>query len=41
LSDFSEILYEKSKRHVDDGYITKNGKFLKTRMADSRHFENR
>ena len=37
LSDFSEILYEQAERHVGRGYR----KFLKSKMADSRHFENR
>ena len=41
LSDFSEILYEEGERHVDKGYETKKCKFLKSKMADGRHFENR
>jgi len=40
LSDFSEILYEEAERHVDKGYGTKNANFLKSKMADGRHFEN-
>jgi len=41
LSDFSEILYEQAELHVGKGYGTKKCKFLKSKMADSRHFENR
>ena len=39
-SDFSEILSEEAERYVDEGY-DKNCKFLKSKMADGRHFENR
>jgi len=31
LSDFSEILYEEAKRHVDEGYMTKTANFLNPR----------
>jgi len=41
LSDFSEILYEEAEWHVDKGYMTKTANFLKSKMADGRHFENR
>jgi len=41
LFDYTEILYEEAKQYVDEGYMTKNCKVLKSKMADSRHFENR
>jgi len=31
LSDFSEILYEEAKQHVDGGYMTKTANFLNPR----------
>jgi len=40
LSDFGEILCEEAEPHADKGHI-KNRKFLKSKMADGRHFENR
>ena len=41
LSDFSDILYEEAERHVNKGYMTKTANFLKSKMADDRHFVNR
>jgi len=41
LSDFGEILYVEAERHPDKGYMTKTENFLKSKMADGRHFENR
>ena len=41
MSDFSEISYEEAERQVDKGYMTKLQIFLKSNMADRRHFENR
>jgi len=41
LSNFSKILYEEAERHVDNGCMTKSAFFLKSKMADRRHFENR
>jgi len=31
LSDFSEIVYEEAKRHVDEGYILKTAIFKNSR----------
>ena len=41
MSDFSEILYEQAERHVGKSYGTKKMQILKSKMADSHHFENR
>ena len=41
LSDFSEILSEEAELYVDEGYMTKTASFLKSKMANGRHFENR
>jgi len=41
LSDISEILHQKAERHADKGRMTKTAIFLKSKMADRRHFENR
>ena len=41
LSDFGEILCEEAERHADNGHMTITANFLKSKMADRRHFENR
>jgi len=40
LSDFEQIWYADANFHRD-GYFTKKSKFLKFKMADGRHMENR
>jgi len=40
LSDFGEVLFAEAEQHADKGH-DKNCKFLKFKMADGRHFENR
>ena len=37
---FQRFLYEEAERHIDKGYGTKKCKFLKSKMADGRHFVN-
>jgi len=39
MSDFSEILYEEAEQHAAKGHVTKTAIFLKSKMADGRHFE--
>jgi len=39
LSDFSEILYEEAKRHVDDSYITKTANFYNPRWRTAAIFK--
>ena len=40
-TDFGEILCEEAELHADKGHMINICKFLKSKMADGLHFENR